>query len=84
MKFRIIETHNPRAGTTLYTVQKAFKGWFGIGTLWAHLADESLAYRGMGGDWCPRRFINVEDAEAAIERYKQNCLPVIERVVKEL
>ena len=84
MKFRIIETHNPRAETTMYTVQKAHKGWFGIGTTWVYLADEPLAYCGMGGDWYPRNFISIEYAEAAIEKYKQNCQPITETVVKEL
>ena len=84
MKFRIIETHNPRAGTTMYTVQKAHKGWFGVKTIWAYLDDEPLAYCGMGGDWYPRQFISIEYAEAAIERYKQISQPITETVVKEL
>ena len=68
----------------MYTVEKAHRGWFGIGTLWSSVGDEPLSYRGMGGDWCLRRFLNVEDAEAAIEKYKQWCQPVTERVIKEL
>lgn len=84
MKFRIIETHEPRSGSTMYTVEQAHKGWFGIGTLWATLADEPLAYCGMGGDWYAKRFISIQDASAAIEKHKQNCQPVTQRVVKEL
>jgi len=84
MKFRIIETRNPRTGTTLYTVQKAFRGWFGIGTIWAGTGEEPLSYRALGGDWTPKRFLNIKEAEAAIEKYKQNSLPVEERIVKEI
>lgn len=84
MKFRILETHNPKAETTMYTVQKAYKGWFGIGTMWSGVGDEPLSFRGFGGDWCLRRFISIKDAEAAIEKYKQVSQPIKERVIKEL
>lgn len=84
MKFRIIETYNPRAETTMYTVEQAHKGWFGIGTIWSSIAENPLGYCAMGGDWYPKKFISIKDAEAAIEKHKQNCQPITERVVKEL
>ena len=84
MKFRIIETHNPKENTTMYTVEKAHRGWFGIGTIWTIIDENPLGYCAMGGDWYAKKFISVQDAEAAIEKYKQNCRPITETVVKEI
>lgn len=46
MKFRIIETHNPKLETTMYTVHQAFKGRFGFGTIWCIVEDDTLSFRG--------------------------------------